>query len=122
MKVSSVSYFRSLYIVKAGCFSVNFLQTFQFKLFNHILLYNLKIFYSLFFIHDTYITLLCNVFIFIYKTNTYSSYIVKFDTVYQILITNYHWRPPSLSELTPILCNMELTHFGLEAFNYNMLK
>ena len=25
------------------------------------------------------------------------------------------WTPPSLSELTPIILNMELTHLGLEA-------
>ena len=31
---------------------------------------------------------------------------------------NYNWRPPNLSELTPIIFNMELTHFGLEASNY----
>ena len=27
----------------------------------------------------------------------------------------YIWRPPSLSELTPIISNMELTHLGLDA-------
>ena len=27
------------------------------------------------------------------------------------------WRPPNLSELTPILFNMGLTHLGLEASN-----
>ena len=26
------------------------------------------------------------------------------------------WRPPSLSELTPIIFNMELSHLGSEAF------
>ena len=27
----------------------------------------------------------------------------------------YTWRPSSLSKLTPIIFNMELTHLGLEA-------
>ena len=30
----------------------------------------------------------------------------------------YYWRPSSLSELTPIVFNMELTHLGLEVFYY----
>ena len=29
------------------------------------------------------------------------------------------WRSPSLSELTPMVFNMGLTHLGLEAFIYN---
>ena len=29
------------------------------------------------------------------------------------------WRPPSLSELTPIKSNMELTHLSSEASKYN---
>ena len=29
------------------------------------------------------------------------------------------WRPPSLSELTPIIFNMELTHLGTEASKWN---
>ena len=31
---------------------------------------------------------------------------------------NYGWRPSSLSELTPMLFNMGLTHLGSEASNY----
>ena len=29
-----------------------------------------------------------------------------------------NWMPSSLSELTPIISNMELTHLGLEASDY----
>ena len=32
------------------------------------------------------------------------------------------WRPPSLSELTPIISNMRLTHLGLEASNYVIIS
>ena len=28
--------------------------------------------------------------------------------------------PPSLSELTPIITNIELTHLGSDVFNYSM--
>ena len=34
------------------------------------------------------------------------------------LICN-NWRPPSLSELTPIIFNAELTHFGSKTTNYS---
>ena len=31
-----------------------------------------------------------------------------------------NWGPPSLSELTSIMFNVQLTHLGLEAFNYKL--
>ena len=31
---------------------------------------------------------------------------------------HYKWSPPSLSELTPIIFNTELTHLGSDASNY----
>ena len=34
----------------------------------------------------------------------------------------YVWRPPNLSELNPIISNMELTHLGFEAFIYIKTK
>ena len=37
------------------------------------------------------------------------------------IITGIKWRPPRLSELTPIISNMELTHLGLEASIVNIL-
>ena len=33
----------------------------------------------------------------------------------RLIIIEYELRPPSLSELTPIIFNMELTHLGSEA-------
>ena len=34
---------------------------------------------------------------------------------------NYIWRPPSLSELTPMIFDMGLTHLGSEASIYHIL-
>ena len=36
------------------------------------------------------------------------------------ILYKYIWRPPSLSELTPMIFNMVLTHLGLETFIYNL--
>ena len=33
-----------------------------------------------------------------------------------------NWRPPSLSELTPMIFNMGLTYLGSEASNYSKIK
>ena len=44
-----------------------------------------------------------------YITKTYSNF-ERFSI--------YNWRPPSLSELTPVIPNMKLTHLGTEASNY----
>ena len=46
---------------------------------------------------------------------------VKYYFIFQImdiilLLDVYEWRPPSLSELTPIVFDMELTHLIWEAF------
>ena len=46
---------------------------------------------------------------------------VKYYFIFQImdiilLLDVYEWRPPSLSELTPIVFDMELTHLSWEAF------
>ena len=32
------------------------------------------------------------------------------------------WLPPSLSELTPIILNMELIHLGLQASKYQLIN
>ena len=32
----------------------------------------------------------------------------------------YIWKPPSLSELTPMIFNTDLTHLGSEAFIYGI--
>ena len=37
----------------------------------------------------------------------------------KIPIQHMNWRPPSQSELTPMLFNTGLTHLGLEASNYS---
>ena len=34
------------------------------------------------------------------------------------LTQHYKWRPPRLSELSPVIFQMELTHFGSEASMY----
>ena len=42
----------------------------------------------------------------------------KFDIISSILKVRYlNWRPPSLSELTPIIFNKGLAHLGSEASN-----
>ena len=33
-----------------------------------------------------------------------------------------NWRPPSLSELTPVIYDMGLTHLGYEAFHCVIIK
>ena len=40
---------------------------------------------------------------------------LKCDVVY------INWRPPSLSELTPMIFDMRITHLGLEASNLNVV-
>ena len=46
-------------------------------------------------------------------------YETSFDLIFILLISllkvNDFWRPPSLSELTPIIFDRELTDLGLEA-------
>ena len=37
------------------------------------------------------------------------------------LIINHIWRPPRLSELTPMIFNLGLTHLGLEDSTYSNL-
>ena len=36
-------------------------------------------------------------------------------------MVNLNWRPPSLSELTPMIFNMGLAHLGSQVFNYNVI-
>ena len=38
-----------------------------------------------------------------------------FNVKWNIIKLNNIWRPPCINELTPIIFDMELTHFGLEA-------
>ena len=47
-------------------------------------------------------------------------YSVSLDKVNHVLANN--WRPPSLSELTPMIFVMELTYYDSEAFNYSVNK
>ena len=35
---------------------------------------------------------------------------------------DYKWRPPGLSELTPMIFNIGLTHFGSEASKYQKVS
>ena len=50
--------------------------------------------------------------------------ILKYDPVYashtrlKLKLGATNWRAPSLSELTPMILNMGLTHLGSEASNY----
>ena len=43
--------------------------------------------------------------------------LVKYEYGLEVIDVNLtiKWRPPSLSELTPMVFNMGLTHFGSEA-------
>ena len=45
--------------------------------------------------------------------------LVLIPSTYILIFFNiYIWRPPSLSELTPMIFNTGLTHLGSEASNY----
>ena len=46
-------------------------------------------------------------------------YSIKNNTYFQ---TNTVWRPKSLSEITPFIFNIELTHFGSEASIHAQIK
>ena len=53
-----------------------------------------------------------------------SSYWVTFEWQ-RYFISKVNWKPPNLSEVTPIIINMGLTHLGSEAFNcwiYNQIN
>ena len=39
-----------------------------------------------------------------------------------LIIRNIIWRPPELSELTPMIFDMKLTHLGSEASIYNKIS
>ena len=45
---------------------------------------------------------------------------MKFYLVY-FRVNYYSWRPPSLSELTPMIIDRELTHLGSEASSFLLL-
>ena len=44
-----------------------------------------------------------------------SLFMIDFTYLFQAEILCHIWKPPSLSELTPIIFHMELSHLGLEA-------
>ena len=43
------------------------------------------------------------------------------NIIYKYMHVFYIWRPPSLSELTPMLFNTGLTNLGLEASIYSII-
>ena len=48
------------------------------------------------------------------KTNEISRICRNIETYLKFKVSTINWRPPSLSELTPMISNMRLTHLGSE--------
>ena len=45
-------------------------------------------------------------------------FFVIYELFGEYFVSEVNWRPPSLSQLTPMIFDMGLTHLGSEAFNY----